>query len=298
MSNWSDLLYAVGIDISGELSPEEKEDITECVNGPMVPYRYTDLGVAIFTTDQLEIGKPENFGFDQPYHVVEVQQQYSTDYKYEQSMDKARPIHRYSRCERFKTVLNQICGQSGDIPDKVLAKLKINHNEKLRLSNRQRYILRKMTGRMNETCKRVEYENGLDIKHIPRDQIWDHLKAILKEAKLPKYYNRIPAILGMANYNKGECKIDYQTYNNILADFKKMHLIFPKVKGKFLRSYFPSMRYMAHRLMIKHGVTTDLKVTTMKTPNNIAEVDKIYDEMWKEINEEEEAELINFLGFY
>ena len=101
MNNWCDLLKAVGIDIPKTPCGVVETDMYECINGPMTPHSYTQQGVAVFTTDQLEIGMPEDFGFSSPYQVIEGCPKYVMDYKYECSNDIMRPIHRYSRCERF-----------------------------------------------------------------------------------------------------------------------------------------------------------------------------------------------------
>jgi len=155
-----------------------------------------------------------------------------------------------------------------------------------------------MNGRVEEDKLHVKYKDGININHIPRDQIWDKMRALLKQANLPKFYNRIPSILGLANYDKGGCKIDYHIYNQIISDFEKMHKIFPKIKSQFNRSYFPSLRYVAYRLMTKHNVTPDWKITTMKTEHKKQALDKIYNDMWIAIDKEEEEELIKFFDIY
>lgn len=125
----------------------------------MIPIRIDPDGKAVFTTDQMEdYGYPEWWGF-YSYYVIDGQPIYVSDYKQEQEY-YSRPIHRYSRVERFQTILKHLLGH-GTVPDKVVE------------------------------C--VQSYNVL----VTSSTVWDDVRKILKENGYSKYYSRIPHILSM-----------------------------------------------------------------------------------------------------
>ena len=77
-----------------------------------------------------------------------------------------RPIHRYSRVERFTSVLAQLIACRGKVPKDVI-----------------------------EEIKKAGYTSNPDL-------IWNEIRGILKKKKGRKYYNRIPMILEILGFQK------------------------------------------------------------------------------------------------
>ncbi len=285
MDVWNTLLQEVGVDVQPGVTqplPPVKPIISRGV-----PIDYTTDNVAIFTTDQVDKwGTPEEQGFRNRYIVTQGMPQYETSFNFSRQREAPRKIHRYSRIERFRFIFNQLCGIGPDVPQKVLEKLRIDHTSYEPYFNaKDRSILRSMsTGNNNESIYGYIEKSftGTDnnFSQIPRPEIWEYIRNLLKENGLAKYYNRIPAILGVAGYNKGQCKIPYEAYAAIIDDFRRLDYIFPKIKKSINRAYFPSLRYVAYRLMLKHNVTTDWYFTVIRTRHKHAELDLIYSVMW------------------
>ena len=183
------------------------------------------------------------------------------------------------------------------IPDKILEKLRINHTKRKRHNAYSRFVLKVMTRKnINENNETV-YEDALNLNDVPRDKIWEHVRDILKKHKLAKYYNRIPAILGMAGYDRGTCTVPKDAYNRILCDFDRLAKAFNDIKEDVGRKYFPSLRYIALKLMARHEVKTDWPITGMRTMHKKNALDKIYNLMWEAVNKREDAELEAFFSF-
>lgn len=294
MDIWSELLSEVGIvvDVPPEDAPVKTETKTR------QPHHRLPDGTAVFTTDQIDWwGQPEEWGFPTNYIVIDGQPDYASDWTYEQSLDTQRRIHRYSRSERFRFILNQLIGQGPSVPANVLGKLKINHTEITSPGHNKKnaYILSRMS-KLSKTKelmidrwveKSVEYPDGEQLHNIPREEIWEHVRAILKKNGMAKYYNRIPTILSLAKYDRGHCKTPADSYQQILEDFDKLDYIFPRIKEEINRRYFPSLRYIAYRLMKKHNVQPDWNFTVIRTNHKRVELDIMYNVMWEAIRCEE-----------
>lgn len=93
---------------------------------PRVPVRLdiqaNGFPIAIFTTQQIETwGFPEEWGFRDAYQVVE-RQRIGLTHEQEARLARiaARPVHRYSRTERFRTILLHLMGMYGQVPPSVV----------------------------------------------------------------------------------------------------------------------------------------------------------------------------------
>ena len=240
--------------------------------------------------------KPESYGFTEDYEVIESQPIYEMTYNDEMQYN-LKPKHRYCLRERFRFILNQLCGHSGVIPDKILDKLRINHTKRKRHNAYSRFVLKVMTRKNIAENNETKYEDALNLNNIPREEIWEYMHEILKKHKLAKYYNRIPAILGMAGYDRGTCTVPKDAYELILYDFDRLAKVFNEIKDDVGRKYFPSLRYVALKLMDRHSVKTDWPITGMRTMHKKNALDKIYALMWETINKKEDAELEAFFSF-
>jgi hypothetical protein len=164
-----------------------------------------------------------------------------TDWKMEQERGKARPIHRYSRVERFTSVLAQLIGSRGKIPKEMIAEIR-------------------------------EHQ-------IPKDpdQIWNAVRKILKEMGARKFYNRIPIILQMLGYEQDTLTKQNDVMRAIIDDFRVISGRFEKIKKDVGRVYFPSLRFIAFKLLTLHGIEFKYKVPFVRTPRKL----KAMEEIWK-----------------
>lgn len=228
---------------------EEEKKINKL---PIIPAKYDEQGVACFTSSQISWALPSDFGFTDDYMVIE-EEHYShplvTDYNDEKYLRK-RPIHRYCLIERFKSTLCQLLGFTGDVPVKVL--------------------------NLFDWFKMVD---------LPKEELWDYTRSILKKNKLRLYYNRIPIILRRLHLVEAT-NTPIQTYDSMMSCFKLMKKKFPIIKKKLGRSYFPNLRYVALRLMEQHEITPVCKIPLTRTLRKQKSLALIFDTLWEEIEKD------------
>lgn len=203
---------------------------------PCQPIRYDD-GIPVYDSGQLELfGEPYTWGVH-GYLVVELRETSSpmvTDYQMELER-KLRPIHRYSRIERFTSVLGQISGGRGKIPWTVIEEIKK--------------------------------------RNIPMDpdRVWNRVREFLKETGNRKYYNRITQILSILGFEKK--KADNETIREIVNDFRIISSRFDRARKKLGRVYFPSLRFVAFKLLERHGIEFGYKIPFVRTPRKLKEME-------------------------
>lgn len=208
---------------------------------PVQPIRWDD-GYPVYTSRQVGLyGPPQEWGvmfclvieLEEDAHPV-------TDYTFDRP--KLRPIHHYSRVERFKGVLYQLLGLRGEVPKKVIA-----------------------------WCDLM----GVDSNP---EQAWESVRRLLKEKSWGKYYNRIPSILRRLGI---PLKINFgdQVWllEDVIQDFKKMSARFEYVKepGK----YFPNLRYIALRLLERKNVVFELMIPFIRTERKFKVLDRMWDKL-------------------
>lgn len=241
---------------------------------PTEPKSYTKAGKAVFTSSQLEWGYPEDFGWNKEYEVVEEEHSshpLGLNYDDEVQLQKRRPVHRYCRRERFKTVLAQLMGYTG-------------------------FTISKKESRDNDEKIPIKIKDILprNIKYTPKSQMWETVREVLKENNYHIYYNRIPAILSglaMLDYRQGR---NAGKFAKIMDDFERMHKVFYEIRLGLKRKYFPSLRYVALRLMDKHGVVMPLKIPLTRTTQKRIELAIIYKTIWDYITNQEALEILRF----
>lgn len=212
------------------------------------PHHY-DGETPVFTSDQINNSQPEQFGFTD-YLVIDGEPIYALNWADEQQIDKRkRPVHRYCRKERFRFVLCQLLGCSGRISPKIF----------------HHFI-------------------NMEISHIPNSLLWPFLRSELKKQGW-RIYNRIPGLVGELGRSKARMT-NLVAYKEILDNFEKMHLVWPKVKGEFNRKYFPNLRYVALKLMRKSGIEPVIDIPLTHTPIKQQTLDEIYEKMWEIINKD------------
>jgi len=209
----------------------------------MKPTRFEEDGTAVFCSRDIEdYGLPEEWGYEK-YIVIESREiNMVTDHKMEQQYD-LRPIHRYSRLERFRVTLRQLIGEHGTVPDHII--MTVGH-----------YLMLQGSG----------------------DNLWNRTRAILKHFKARIYYNRIPYILKQLKYQ--QCiSWDSQEYEDIMAKFKVISRSFDEQKNKYKRKYFPNLRFIALKLLQEAGGEMNIKIPLARTLRK----EKALEKLWLEL---------------
>ena len=245
---------------------------------PHTPHHYNAQGRAVFTTSQMEWGDPkDDFGFMDEYEVVEEEHSshpFALNYADELLLIKPRPVHRYCRIERFKSVLTQLMGSTSFRFDK----------------NDYRHG--------NILPQRIKDCIPKNIIYTPKSQIWETIRQALKANNNQIYYNRIPSIaaaLKLVNYTG---QVRGSIFKNIMSDFKLMHYAFPKIQHIIKRKYFPNLRFVALTLLKKYNVNHPIDIPLTRTKNKAHELQLIFNEIWSVIWDEEidKAFLLNDLA--
>lgn len=270
MNPYFEMLREMGV----EMDPCEWDNDTVRSKSPELPDRphhYNEDGRAVFTTQQLAWAYPEDFGFTEPYEVVDGEPTYATEWKDEILLTKKR-CHRYSRIKRFKFILTQLMGSTGFVKQK-------NRDDELKVM-----------------APFLKYRRVLE--KVPKPFLWDTIRMILKKNNHRIFYNRIPTIIRRLGLVKLKSHGTVSTkLDSIMYDFQLLHYVFDKVKLKIKRSYFPNLRYVALRLMKKHGLDLIVEIPQLRTLRKQEELDGIYQTMWDEIELQNRGELDLFFDF-
>lgn len=238
------LLQEFGLDVGiKDFVKEKKEEIKKGFQ----PLRH-DGEKAVFTSEQIaDYGPPELYGFT-VYVVIELQETahpLTSDYDFERDRERPRPIHRYSRLERFEFTLAQLLGRRGEIPDMVMSMMVFANKE--------------------------------------RDKAWNSVRSILKHYKQRLYYNRIPSIFLRMGLGPVFCWDGTETtYQKILADFRTLHNVFEfcQKRKKWGRKYFPSLRFVAVKLLERYGAKCNFNVDFIRTKRKR----KALGDIWNDFN--------------
>jgi hypothetical protein len=212
--------------------------------GPIQPIRIDPDFVPVYTSAQIKLfGIPDNWGMT-CYRVIELKEDaapFVTDFKMEQERGRLRPIHRYSRVERFESVLYQLIGCRGKVPKSIVNLVRENNYDK-------------------------------DPK-----KVWNSIRKILKANHGRVYYNRISSILMCLGYNK---KIQFGDSNElvrrIVQDFRILSGRFDTMKKTLKRVYFPSLRFIACKLLELYEVTFEFDIPFVRTPRKLKAMEEIW----------------------
>lgn len=207
----------------------------------MHPIRW-EKSTAVFRRQDVDLyGMPDLFGYDD-YIVISLYEDecpFVMDWDFEnERRGSTRPVHRYSRPERFTSVLYQLLGERGDIPDKVI-----------------------------DSIKYWGYDSD-------PDQIWNSIRLTLKNLDWSRYYNRIPGIIELLGEGRG--RFDFYKIEAIKKRFRGMSCRFdllPKEK----RKYFPNLRYIALRMLAEEGIIFKYNIPWIRTKRKIKVMEDIYD---------------------
>jgi hypothetical protein len=218
-------------------------------------------GIAIFTTTQIDdYGTPESNGWTDKYYVVESVEligkpTYAQELQYR--MERP-PIHRYSRLTRFKMIVGQLLGHIGFV---------------------------------TERSKDMADEVGGEVSQFYRDytppcMVWETLRKVLKDNKRQIFYNRIHALAKRIGMIDHDSKITSRQWNALIEDFDSMHEIFPRIRHKLQRKYFPNLRFIALKLLKRHKVHLVIDVPLTRTPCKLAALEEDFSTIWQEIEDE------------
>lgn len=178
-------------------------------------------------------------------------------------LENLQHVHRYDRIQRFTTILLQIVGDS-------------------RISSKKGM----------KCIKKVSRNIPADIDLYPLPTMYQIIRNVMRLNGLKIYYNRVATILNEFNITDTRKHYSTELINNVLQDFKKMHYTFAKVKGDLERIYFPNLKFVALKLLLKYGFTNPFNLKLAKTPARLQKLNKDYDLIWNIIEEEE---LIDYL---
>lgn len=212
--------------------------------GPVQPIRFED-DLPIYTTAQVDLyGYPEDWGVEN-YLVIEEKETSHpmvTDYEMEcERRGALRPIHHYSRVERFQSILYQLIGSRGVVPRLVI-----------------------------QTIVTEGYDNH-------PDRVWNSIRGLLKKHNWSLYYNRIPVILEQLGYKR---KITFRDPNafviHIVNQFRKVSAKFEQIKDTLNRKYFPNLRYVVFKLLQENGAEFEYSIPFLRTPRK----ERMMDDLW------------------
>lgn len=173
-----------------------------------------------------------------------------TDYHldYSQEIDlmlNGKKKHRYSRKSRFKNVLLQLLGERGHTPARVINI--IIQNLKLK-------------------------------PKLKKSNIWNAVRKILKKQKIMGFYNKIPHIIARTTGCKPK-GVTYDRVQHILQDFSDLHYQFNNhLANRWSRKYFPNLRFVALKLMAKHGIVFPYHVPLVRTVRKRKYLESLYAE--------------------
>lgn len=197
-------------------------------------------GVPVFLKSAIEdYGMPDLYGWND-WLVIEDE---GPSMVCEEVMDilDLKKIHRYSRLERFKTILFQLLGWRGKVDEDVF-----------------------------EICGLMDFNPDL------MEDVWFMMKRELKYNEKSKYYNRIPRIL----YLMGKCKcikVSPMKYEAILQRFTRLEYLFTLQKE---RKYFPSLRYTCCRLLVEQGIEHEYQVEAILTKSRRIALDAFWNKFF------------------
>lgn len=106
---------------------------------------------------------------------------------------------------------------------------------------------------------------------------WDDIRKVLKSLNKSRLCNRIPYIM---KYLKLEppikIEINNLLFNKIEHDFLRVQENFKRINFFLDRKYFPSLRYIACKLLEKHGAKINKNIKFIRTRHKLDALDKIW----------------------
>ena len=206
-----------------------------------------DHGTPVYSLRDINLyGLPTLYGVEE-YLVLDDPTEscpFVLDYKASQDRRGAlRPIHRYSQDKRFELLLKKFLG--GNCP----------------------------TIKNEDLFTTVAMECNYEKEHV-----WNSVRNILKQNGWSRYYDYIPAILHKIGYEYRIVAPKAIVVDEILNDFKKVSHGFGRNKIG-VRKYMINYRFVALKLLERHGVVFEYHVPKLQTARKYEEFEKV----WKEL---------------
>lgn len=162
-------------------------------------------------------------------------------------------IHRYSRRDRFKFLVYQLIGLSGG---KRFKDYEVDPFDKML------------------KIVRRELPKYLD----SRLKIWNTMRRIMKAHGYRRYYNRIPEIIAIVKGWKPE-GVGRLNLDLLFDEFWGMSAKFDaKLRDQWEVKYFPNLRFIALKLIQKHGVTYPYYTPLVKTASKKKYLENLYED--------------------
>ena len=238
------------------------------------PYRIDNEGVAVFTSGQInDNGYPEDSGWTDKYLVAEEEEDshprvftFKTSSEY--ILTRPREVHRYCRLSRFKSILKHMMGLGG-------------------------FSTKKSINILDE----ISHDLPINISYTPPCLLWNTIWKILKSGKHSKYYSRIPTIIKNLNLSEYKTNNTVITFYRVIEDFKEMDRVFNIVKQSMDRSYFPSLRFIALKLLDRYDYVLPITIPYARTTVKVERLERDYDTFWNKLRELELEGLEHFFEF-
>lgn len=186
---------------------------------------------------------------DDEWETLEMQQQpiYALDYDQEIHFHlNCKRKHRYSRKDRFKHILFQLMGMTGDTPHHVVSLVRENLS-----------------------------------KRVKKQKLWNEIRTILKRHNLRKFYNRISSIIkeltGLTPIGTNSSRIKGMIDDFYLFDYR----FDQSLRSKWTRKYFPNLRFVALKLIESNGVKFPYHVPLMRTARKKKYLESLFVQMEK-----------------
>lgn len=222
---------------------------------------YYENGIPVYSKWQIDLyGPPHQIS----YLVVDDVVTYLPSFtEIQNRMENLEHVHHYNRIERFTTILLQIVGDA-------------------RISSKKGM----------KCIKKISRNIPANIDLYPLPTIYQIIRNVMRQNGLKIYYNRIATILNEFNITNTRSHYSVELINNVIGDFQKMHYAFTKIKKDLKRTYFPNLKFVALKLLLKYGFTNPFNLKLAKTPARLQKLNKDYELIWNLIEEEE---LIDYL---
>lgn len=209
---------------------------------PYAPLKVEDDIQYFDIRDVVMYGEPCLYGVDH-YLVLDhadVSSPMVMDYHEEQARrGSVRPIHRYDASKRFEYLLRQLLG-----------------------------------GCSSKIPKKVMVLVALEMDR-DKNAVWNSVRTILKKNGYQKYFNRIPGILQNVGY---ENRIVWNgSIEGLIQDFQVLFSEFHSLDQH--RSYFPSFRFFALKILERRGCIFEYDIPLMQTKSKIA----VFQDLWEEL---------------
>ena len=271
-SNICDLLGEIGV----YEKPAEEKTSPKLDSNP----QFDGDGKMYFTREQIDMfGKPN---YPSYYVVEEREVLFGMEWEDELQLPRPRKVHRYNRSTRFRHILTQLCCMTGNVPIEVVAKVADELGVKYKIWERWQ--------RRKDGSRKIKEWELLEKYDYDPDDIWDRVRIFLRDNKLGLYYNRIPTILNHFGIRTKK-NITPKQYTGIIEEFQQLSDAWISSK----KIYFPDLRYVALRLMNKHGIDVCYRIPWVNTKRKLKslheKVERIYDTARRNNNDKSEGEV-------